>query len=287
MKTFPKEILELVLQDVCDMDDDDFEFAHRFNSKPCITSTTRIAALLVCRRWQSVAYSPAYRTIVLSTAAQARCLARTLGDQPNLGTYVRKLLFNGGFGTTSRRILQATPRITHLCLSLAIRSSDSTRGLCQSLQCIQPRSVRLNDLNNTYNNIHIRTLVASICSCMKGKWTRLIEFRFPYDIYWAWKEKEDNKHHLLEAMYNAPFLKIVHMPAPYNPDALLPLLAKSSLCVIYSETPFGLIAGHHIRGTNDRLPMQQLALCHKIHFPLPGPWAPARRPYGAMQTDST
>jgi hypothetical protein len=88
-------------------------------------------------------------------------------------------------------------------------------------------------------------------------------------------------------MYNAPFLKIVHMPAPYNPDVLLPLLAKSSLCAIYSETPFGLIAGHHIRGTSDRLPLQQLALCHKIHFPLPGPWAPTRPPYEALQADST
>lgn len=122
---------------------------------------------------------------------------------------------------------------------------------------------------------------------MKGKWTRLVEFRFPYDIHWAWKEKEDNQRHLLEAMYNAPFLKIVHMPAPYNPDVLLPLLAKSSLCAIYSETPFGLIAGHHIRGTSDRLPLQQLALCHKIHFPLPGPWAPTRPPYEALQADST
>ena len=57
-------------------------------------------------------------------------------------------------------------------------------------------------------------------------------------------------------MYNAPFLKIVHMPAPYSPDALRPLLAKLSLSAIYSETPFGLIAGHHIRGKKGQLLVQ-------------------------------
>ena len=163
MQTFPNELLALVLQDVCELDDDEFEIAHRFNSKPPI-DTTRLAALLVCRRWERVARSPVYRTIILSTVTQARCLTRTLSDQPDLGTYVRKLLFNGGFGAAADRILQATPRITHLCLSLAISSSDSTRGLCKSLQCIQPRSVRLNDFNNSYNNTHTRNLVAKICS---------------------------------------------------------------------------------------------------------------------------
>ena len=136
---------------------------------------------------------------------------------PDLRTYVWKLLFNGGFGATAGRILQATPHIMHLCLSLAISSSGSTQGLCKTLQCIQPRSVRLNDSNNSYNNTQTRNLVASICSCMKGKWIELAEFQFPYDILWDWKEKEENKCHLLDAMYNAPLLKVVHMPAPYNP----------------------------------------------------------------------
>lgn len=122
--------------------------------------------------------------------------------------------------------------------------------------------------------------------CMKGKWTRLVEFRLPYEIDWYWKEKEGNKHHLLEAMLSAPFLRIVHMPGPYNPNALHPLLVKPSLCAIVSETPFGLMQGHHIRGTTDQLPIQQLALCNKIHFPLPGPWAPSCRPYEAMEAGS-
>ena len=161
MQTLLNEILALVLQDVCELDDDEFEFAHRFNSKPPI-NTTRLAALLVCRRWERVARSSVYHTIILSTFTQARCFSRTLGDQPDLGTYVWKLLFNGGFGATAGRILQATPRITHLCLSLAISSSGSTRGLCKTLQCIQPHSVRLNDSNNSYNNTQTRNLVASI-----------------------------------------------------------------------------------------------------------------------------
>ncbi|KAF8311429.1 uncharacterized protein EI90DRAFT_968466 [Cantharellus anzutake] len=178
MKTFPSEILALVLQDVCKLDDDEFEFAHRFNSKPPI-STTRTAALLVCRRWNCVARSPIYFTIILSTVTQARCLGRTLSDQPYLGNYIRKLLFNGGFGATAHRILQATPHITHLCLSLAIRSSDSTRGLCKAIQYIQPRSVRLNDSNNVHNNTHSRALVAAICSCMKENGSGSLSFGFP------------------------------------------------------------------------------------------------------------
>ena len=86
-------------------------------------------------------------------------------------------------------------------------------------------------------------------------------------------------------MYNAPLLKVVHMPAPYKSDALLPLLAKSSLFAIYSEMPFGVIAGHHIRDMNDWL-LLRLALCHKIHFPLPGPWAHGHRPHEAVQAGS-
>ena len=276
--TVPNEILALILQDVCQLDDDEFEFAH----KPHIIAT-RTAALLVCRRWQCIASSPVYRTIILSTATQARCLARTLGDHPNLGSYIRKLLFNGGYGAAARKILQAGPRITHLCLSLAISSSDSTRGLCESLQCVQPRSVRLNDFNNANNNTHSRALVASICSCMKEKWTELIEFRFPYAT-WHWVEA--NKRHLLEAMFDAPSLKIVHMPAPYHLDLLLPLLRKSSLLSVYSETVLGSFACRFINAKIDRLPLQQVTLCCKIHFPLPGPWAPACRHYAPLQADS-
>ena len=135
MMTFPNEILPLILQDVWQLDDDEYEFAHRSNSTLYIAhiTATRIAALLVCRRWQSIATSPFYRTIILSTAAQARCLARTLGDHPDLGSYVRKLLFNGGYGASARKILQAVPRIMHLCLSLLGRlfsaeSVNSHRG---------------------------------------------------------------------------------------------------------------------------------------------------------------
>ena len=286
METFPNELLELVLKDVCEIDDEVFELLYEFNSRSQ-TAATRIAPLLVCRSWHSSAISSFYRTVILSTVVHARHFARILNSHPNLGNRVRKIFFNGGFGATAGKILQATPRLTHLRLSLAIRSSDSTQGLCDTLHRVQPRSLRLSDFNNTYNNAHTRSLLRAICSCMEGKWARLVEFRFPYEIDWYWKEKEANKRHLLEAMLSAPFLKTIHMPAPYNPNALGALLAKPSLCAIFSETPFGLLQGrHHIRGIIDKLPIQQLALCNKIYFPLPGPWASFRRPYEAMEAGS-
>lgn len=285
MKLFPNEVLELVLQNVCDIDDDHFKFAHKFGSKPTFV-ITRSAVLLVCRNWYKVACLSFYRTIILSTITQARCLALTLAYKPHLGRHVRNLLFNGGFGETASKILKCTPRITHLSLSLAMSASDSTKGLCKYLKCVQPCSLRLNDFNNTYNNSQTRALVAAICSCMTIHWNRLTEFWFPYETDWDWKEKADNQHRLLQAMYNTPKLKIVHMPAPYNPHLLLPLLSKPTLLVINSKTPFGLISGRHIMGTIDNLPVQQLALCEKIQFPLPGPWASARRPYGALQANS-
>jgi hypothetical protein len=286
MKSFPNELLELVLKDVCEIDDEVFESAYKFYSRPQ-NAATRIAPLLVCRSWHSSAFSSFYRTVILSTVVHARHFARILSGHPNLGNHVRKIFFNGGFGaTTACKILQATPRLTHLHLSLAIKSLDSTQGLCKTLHCVQPRSLRLSDFNNTHDNIHTRSLLRAICSCMKGKWTRLVKFRFPYEIDWYWKAKEANKSHLLEAMVSAPFLKIIHMPGPYNPNALRPLLAKPSLCAIFSETPFGLMQGHHIRGTTDQLPIQQLELCNKIYFPLPGPWAPSCRPYEAMEAGS-
>jgi hypothetical protein len=118
---------------------------------------------------------------------------------------------------------------------------------------------------------------------MAGKWTKLIEFRFPYDTISRWARKSGL---LLQAMYDAPSLKTVYMPASYKPEIVSRLLAKPSLDAIYSETPFGMAAGYRIRGVNDQLSMQQSEFCHKIHYPLPGPWAPAHRPYEAMQAQS-
>ena len=86
MQALLNEILMLVLQDVCELDDNEFEFAHRFNSKPPI-DTTCLVALLVCRRWERIACSSIYHTIILSTFTQAHCLSCTLGDQPDLGKY--------------------------------------------------------------------------------------------------------------------------------------------------------------------------------------------------------
>jgi hypothetical protein len=162
-----------------------------------------------------------------------------------------------------------------------------SQGLCNTLHRVQPRSLRLNDFNNAFNNLAMPTLgpfsePSVLVWTLKGKWTRLFKFRFPYEIDWNWTEKEANKRHLL-----ASFLKIIYMPGPYNPNALRPLLAKPSLCAIVSETPFGLMQGHHIRDTTDQLPIQ---LCNnlKTYFPLPGPWAPdpSCRPYEAMEAGS-
>ncbi|KAJ3783860.1 hypothetical protein GGU10DRAFT_377255 [Lentinula aff. detonsa] len=287
MKSLPNEVLDLVFQDVCVIDDDEFEFAHRFGSKPAFV-TTRDAALLVCRNWNQIACMSFYHTIILSTSEQARCLARTLSSKPHLGVRVRKLLFNGGFGATASKIMKCTSNITHISLPLAVSSWDSTKGLCSSLRSIQPCSLSLNDFNNTYNNIQTRTLVAAICSCVTVHWSRLVKLRFPYETDWEWKEKTENQHLLLRAMYDTPLLKFVRMPAPYNPHLLLPLLSKPTLHAIYSETPFGFMRGHHIKGTCDGLPVLQLphALCEKIRFPLPGPWVLSGRPYGILQAES-
>lgn len=152
-KVIPNALLELVLKDVCEIDDE-FEFANEFNSRPQ-TDTTRIAptSMLVCRRWHSLAFSSFYRTAILSTVEYARHFARVLSGYPNLGNHVRKIFFNGGFGATACKILQATPHLTYICLSLAICSSDGTQGLCNTLHRVQPRSLRLSDFNNNaYNN---------------------------------------------------------------------------------------------------------------------------------------
>jgi len=285
MKIFPAEVIALVLRDVCELEDEEFEHEHGTGSAPQV-NPARMAPLLVCRSWHEVACSPFYRTVILSTAVQARRFAFTLKRRPNLGISIRKLRFKGGFGSAPRKILQAAPQLTHLSISLAITSVDSIHGLLDSLPITQPRSLSLHDFNNDYNNNNTRRLLGVICFCMKTKWTKLIELRFPYEIGWSWKRKRKNVRDLLDAMYCAPFLQTVHMPGPYSCDHLRPLLAKPTFRAIYSETPFGIIAGHHIRGITDQLPIQQLELGHKIHFPLPGPWAPSRRPHGPLQVKS-
>ncbi|KAJ7481669.1 hypothetical protein FB451DRAFT_1236801 [Mycena latifolia] len=288
MRHFPDELLQLVLKDVCGLDPDEFDFAHRSHGPrqlPYIIQP-RTAPLLVCRSWRRVAHQPLYAVIILSTAAQAHSLARTLGDQPKLGLYVRKLLFNGAFGAAPKKILKATPHITDIGLSLGISSSESSRGLCAALPHIQPRSLRLNDTNNAFNNAQTRALMAVICSCIRGGWTSLVEARFPYEPDMVWPEKVFNQGELLAAMRDAPYLKIVHMPAPYNVPAVASLLANPTLSAIHSETPFGVAMRSYARGIWEHIEIQDLDRCGDIRFPLPGPWALGQRPYEGLHPHS-
>jgi hypothetical protein len=105
MESFPNELLELVLKDVCEIDEQVFEFAYERNWRPQ-TAAARIAplqALLVCRSWHSLAFSLFYRTVILSTVVHARHFARILNGHPNIANHVRKIFFNGGFGATAAK----------------------------------------------------------------------------------------------------------------------------------------------------------------------------------------
>ncbi|KAJ7107211.1 hypothetical protein C8R43DRAFT_1243704 [Mycena crocata] len=180
----PDEIISEILSPALKVSDD--VFSDNSGVSPFANySESPSAYLLVCKSWLRVATPLLYNVVILRSKAQAKALSQALSKSGELGQFIRKLRVEGGYGPSMHTILENSPNITDLFMSLEIFSSDNTLGLCKGLPLINPMCLILCDskrLDNKMISQLIDALVASI-----RKWDRLHTFDCPY--------KEWGEHH--------------------------------------------------------------------------------------------
>lgn len=111
--------------------------------------------LTVSRRWLRAGQPLFFSSVVLRSSAQVAALARTLGEYPICGLYVRRLrLEEGAYCDWLKDVLERTPRVDVLFLSLEIYSASYVDGLCAGLDRLTPGMVVLGDPTSTivYND---------------------------------------------------------------------------------------------------------------------------------------
>lgn len=172
--SFPDEIIYEILSPALKVDDE--MFSDTSDVSPFATySESSSAYLLVCKAWLRVATPLLYSVVILRSKAQATALSQVLSKNEQFGLIIKKLRVEGGYGPPMHTILQHTPNISDLFVSLIIWESDSTAGLCQGLPLINPRRLIVRDaegyrfMTNKMGRDLEDALVASI-----PKWDRLV-----------------------------------------------------------------------------------------------------------------
>ncbi|KAJ6505661.1 hypothetical protein C8R47DRAFT_1243489 [Mycena vitilis] len=86
-----------------------------------------------------------YHVAVFRSKAQARALQQTLHTNPDLGRFIKMLRVEGGFSPAMHEILDKSPNISDLFLSLLIHAPGSTGGLVSGLSLINPTRMSIFD----------------------------------------------------------------------------------------------------------------------------------------------
>lgn len=132
------------------------------------------SALEVCKTWMKAATPLLYQVVILRSKAQANALERTLRVHKELGVFIKKLRVEGGFGASMRTIIDSSPNIRDLCLSLLLRSSDNVQGLMDSLATLRPTRLSvLHSWKAPSGNSSVLNLAGKIRSCIES-WCTLV-----------------------------------------------------------------------------------------------------------------
>ncbi|KAF7317678.1 F-box domain-containing protein [Mycena kentingensis (nom. inval.)] len=177
--SLPDEIISEILSPALKVSDDDFTDTGRVSPFANYSESTS-AYLLVNKSWLRVATPLIYNVVVLRSVAQAKALGRALSGNEELGRFVKKLRVEGGYGPAMHTILQRTPNITDLFLSLNIFAEDKTDGLCKGLPLINPTRLILHHSNYKQKpNKNFTSLINALCGAL-SKWDHLAVFTPPY-----------------------------------------------------------------------------------------------------------
>ncbi|KAJ7891416.1 hypothetical protein B0H14DRAFT_2335895, partial [Mycena olivaceomarginata] len=125
-----------------------------------------------CRAMACVATPLLFNVVVLRSKAQVKALSLVLSRNKELGNFIRRLWVEGGYRPPMHIILQYSPNVSDLFVSLDIYSSDNTNGLCKGLQLINLARFVLRDRRSLENKMVSQLLDALSQSITK--WDRLV-----------------------------------------------------------------------------------------------------------------
>ncbi|KAF8211721.1 hypothetical protein K438DRAFT_2011212, partial [Mycena galopus ATCC 62051] len=175
----PDEIISEILSPALKVSDEVFSNTNHISPFSKYSESTS-AYLLVCKSWLRVATPLLYGVVILRSKAQAKALSVVLSKNKQLGQFIKKLRVEGGFGLPMQIVLQCSPNISDLFLSLEIYSSDNTSGLCKGLRLINPTRLILRDYKlKSRENKMLRQLLESLSEAI-SKWDRLCVFDCPF-----------------------------------------------------------------------------------------------------------
>ncbi|KAJ6516471.1 hypothetical protein C8R45DRAFT_1067701 [Mycena sanguinolenta] len=175
----PDEIISEILSPALKVCDSDFSDTTSKVSPFANYSESSSVYLLVCKSWLRVATPLLYNVVVLRSKAQARALSIALSRNKELGQFIKKLRVEGGYGLPMHTILESSPNISDLFLTLKIYSSDNTSGLCKGLQLINPTRLILREVPSLENKM-ISQLWDALPKAIL-KWDRLCVFDCPFN----------------------------------------------------------------------------------------------------------
>ncbi|KAJ7684366.1 hypothetical protein DFH06DRAFT_1155424 [Mycena polygramma] len=177
--SLPDEIISEILSPALKVTDEVFSDTSEVSPFAKYSESTS-AYLLVCKSWLRVATPLLYNVVILRSKAQAKALSIALSKDKQLGQFIKKLRVEGGYGPPMRIILECSPNISDLWLTLEIYSSDNSSGLCKGLLLINPTRLVLRDcLYKRLENKMLSQLVDALALSM-AKWDRLCIFDCPY-----------------------------------------------------------------------------------------------------------
>ncbi|KAJ7139304.1 hypothetical protein C8R44DRAFT_764202, partial [Mycena epipterygia] len=91
-----------------------------------------------------------------------------LRKKKDLGSFIKKLRVEGGFGSSMHYILKSSPNIQDLYLSLQICAPDTASGLVLGLPLFNPtRLILFDDAAHTQKNKSVMQLAKVLEECAK------------------------------------------------------------------------------------------------------------------------
>ncbi|RDB27833.1 hypothetical protein Hypma_002324 [Hypsizygus marmoreus] len=226
-ENLPNELIGEILQYVLHVPEEKFQDVSEVSPFSCPSHFPSAAVLAVCKRWMIVATPLLYQVVIIRSKAQAQALERTLRGQKEFGTCIKKLRLEGGYGDATRKIILASPNVSNLCISLAIRSSDSTKGLCKALATINPSCLVICDSQKALSNASLSSLVSTLIGCF-AIWTNMLRIHLS-------PVTSNCSESIIPSLANATSLQIVTIPLSFlgiNPESLSSLTTSKSLKAI-------------------------------------------------------
>ncbi|EJD00139.1 uncharacterized protein FOMMEDRAFT_159781 [Fomitiporia mediterranea MF3/22] len=231
----PAELLRSVLQLLVTVSNSTFTSPRtRFGNK--VQSSAQY--LHVSKSWLEAGTPLLYQTVVLRSAAQVCSLRSTLVTYPDLGLYVRNLrIEEGAYYAGIQEIVERTPRVEVLVLSLVLYRAVNPSYLCRALAFLDPRKVVLHDLGSTIiRNSSMDKVVKTLCRMMID--SQSLE-SFEWHVQWRSKVFTiPRTGYFADALIKAPRLHSIAISGSRNtgiPALIGKLLDKSiaeRICIV-------------------------------------------------------